>query len=580
MNDIILKHPPFSNAKFILAFNLATGIKFVRPRNADINVFLEEFDGAEAKELAGYFKQNLEGAYLEAALGLFGLCLTMPNQDKGKPLLGIVIDNLDTIVPPEAASSSCQIDRRAYTALLSWAKDPEIRKSGNIIALITDNLNSLPARLKSETSEINICEVKLPKQIERQEAYEFAKKNSDLFKEDLAADVFGKSSGGMSVKAIINLVREQTLRKEPVTSSILFERKKKFINERSGGLLEIQRPLWGIEAIGALNEVKTYLALVAANIMAGKFGEVPNGILLIGPPGTGKTVFAQSLAHEADIPFLVMKNIKNPYVGMSGINQNFVFELMKANQPVIVFIDEIDQQFQIRSMIGDNTGVNQELMAGFLKFMGDTDWRGRILWVAATNKPHLMDEAMVRSGRFDVKIPFFPPSTTERASIVKALLAKNSILAEHRMEVFKWDLTDEDIMYFARRAHCHIKYADQNPKVVRCHESIDHPLGLTEKEDRGEVYYTGGDIENVLQRAREVASKDNKPLNRDHLIWALNDFILGQDVVDYERMTELAVSYTNSARFLPTKGRWAGLASERGVVMDKTSSSPSKANFS
>jgi len=267
LNNIILKHPPFSNAKFILTFNLATGIKFVRPR--DINVFLKEFDNVEAKELASYFKQNLEGTYLEAALGMFGLCLTMPNQDEGKPLFGIVIDNLDTIVPPEAVSSSCQIDRRAYTTLLSWAKDPEIRKSGNVIALITDNLNTLPARFKSETSEINICEIKLPEQTERQEAYEFAKKDSDLSKEDLAADVFGKSSGGMSVKAIINLVREQALRKEPVTSSILFERKKKFINERSGGLLEIQRPLWGVEAIGALNEVKAYLASVAANITAG-----------------------------------------------------------------------------------------------------------------------------------------------------------------------------------------------------------------------------------------------------------------------------------------------------------------------
>lgn len=601
LTEILLSAPPLKDSCFVVFFNLATGIRFVdEEQEARFIQFLDQYDKGEIerfrkdRDKLGYAiylfskylrksrkDRNVKSAFSKAS-ELSGLAGMGDEKDENKPFFSVVMEYMETIVHSESAHSSCSIDREALVAHLVWSKDRDIRRSKNLIYILGESLASVASQLRSETSEISICKVNFPDQAGREYIYNLAKSDLEALPGDLEPKVFAKSSGGMSAKGIIKLARECALDKQPVSAAILFERKKRFIEEMSGGLLEIKRPLCGIEAIGNLEKHKEYISDVVRNMKKGNWGSVPKGILLLGGPGTGKTVFAEAVSFEADIPFIVMKNTREKWVGSSERNQDFCFNLIEAQAPAVLFIDEIDQQVQNRSGMGDNTGVNQRMTARLFEFSSNTNLRGKVLFLAATNRPDLMDSALLREGRFDDRIPFFPPATAERADIVRALLYKNKVLAESQGTSFEWELSGEDILYFARRAHCHIKGSGQSLEVQKCdgEQNDHHPMGIDDNEDK-EFYFTGGQIENIIRRARERASTEDVILNRNHLIWALTeDFIPGEEVASYETLTELAVNYSNSARFLPTRGRWARLSLRKGVVLPKKESTISKPKFS
>ena len=360
-------------------------------------------------------------------------------------------------------------------------------------------------------------------------------------------DVFASLSAGMSRNAIISMVKEHGLKKMVIAPGILFEKKKRYMEEQSGGLLEIMRPLWGIKAIGGLHEHKCFINEVV-NAMKGKsLMTVPMGILLLGAPGTGKTVFAQAIAYEAGIPFVLMKNTREMWVGQSERNLDFSLELISAMAPVIVFADEIDQDFQNRSTMFDNTGVNNRIQAQLFRFMSDTDLRGKVLWVAATNRPDLLDDALLREGRFDDHIPFFPPSWTERVEILEAILYKMKVQANAIHEQFKWNLNKETVKRFGWKTHWHF----ENDRLKKC-DPDTHLMGT---EDEDEIPFTGAQIESLIRKANAKASQSSEILEEKHLQWALEDTPPPINILSYREMTNMAMLFCNSLRFIP-EGKW------------------------
>lgn len=150
------------------------------------------------------------------------------------------------------------------------------------------------------------------------------------------------------------------------------------------------------------------------------------GILFLGPPGTGKTLIAQAFANVCNTNFVKLGNFRSMWVGQSERNLSKALDLIRALSPVIVFMDEIDQSEGSQGEAGDG-GVGKRIFSKLLQFMSDTSLRGKVLWIAASNRPDLIDAALKRAGRFDMTIPFFLPDKQARKAIFKIHLQNSEI---------------------------------------------------------------------------------------------------------------------------------------------------------
>jgi len=176
------------------------------------------------------------------------------------------------------------------------------------------------------------------------------------------------------------------------------------------------------EIIDFLKNPKKYSAMGA---------RVPKGVLLCGKPGTGKTLIAKAIAGEANVPFISMSGSEfvEMFAGLGASRVRKLFEKAEKISPCIIFIDEIDAIGSRRaSQNGADTENNQTLNQLLVKMDGfDTD--ASIIVIAATNRPEMLDEALLRPGRFDRTITIGLPDVTDRELILK-LHAKNKKVAE------------------------------------------------------------------------------------------------------------------------------------------------------
>lgn len=156
----------------------------------------------------------------------------------------------------------------------------------------------------------------------------------------------------------------------------------------------------------------------------------PKGILLYGPPGTGKTLLAKAVAHETNATFIkiVASEFVNKYLGEGSRIVRDVFDLAKEKTPAIIFIDEIDAIGTKR--MGETQGADREVQRTLMQLLAELDGfdsRGDIGIIGATNRPDILDEALLRPGRFDRTIEVPNPSKEGREIILKIHTAKMKI---------------------------------------------------------------------------------------------------------------------------------------------------------
>lgn len=150
--------------------------------------------------------------------------------------------------------------------------------------------------------------------------------------------------------------------------------------------------------------------------------EPPHGVLLHGPPGTGKTLLARAVAHETESTFikLIASELVQKYIGEGSRMVREMFDLAKEKAPSIVFIDEIDAIASKRQ--SSSTSGDREVQRTMMQFLGSLDGfepRGDVKILAATNRPDMLDQAILRPGRFDRLIEFPIPGKNERKAIFK-----------------------------------------------------------------------------------------------------------------------------------------------------------------
>ncbi|HET7432853.1 MAG TPA: ATP-dependent zinc metalloprotease FtsH [Nocardioides sp.] len=174
------------------------------------------------------------------------------------------------------------------------------------------------------------------------------------------------------------------------------------------------------EAIEELGEIKEFLQEPAKFQAVG--AKIPKGVLLYGPPGTGKTLLARAVAGEAGVPFYSISgsDFVEMFVGVGASRVRDLFEQAKDNAPAIVFIDEIDAVGRHRGAgMGGGHDEREQTLNQLLVEMDGFDVRGGVILIAATNRPDVLDPALLRPGRFDRQVQVDAPDLAGRHAILK-----------------------------------------------------------------------------------------------------------------------------------------------------------------
>ncbi|CAB4530273.1 unannotated protein [freshwater metagenome] len=194
------------------------------------------------------------------------------------------------------------------------------------------------------------------------------------------------------------------------------------------------------EAIAELEEIKDFLADPSRYALLG--AKIPKGVLLYGPPGTGKTLLARAVAGEAKVPFYSISgsDFVEMFVGVGAARVRDLFAQAKAHAPAIVFVDEIDAVGRQRGAgMGGGHDEREQTLNQLLVEMDGFEANGQVILIAATNRPDVLDPALLRPGRFDRQIPVERPDLKGREDILK-VHAKNKPISK-----------DVELVAYARR---------------------------------------------------------------------------------------------------------------------------------
>ena len=366
--------------------------------------------------------------------------------------IAAIIDNLEKIAPESQAHDQSV---RLYREMIQgWGLNPLIRYPlKHISILFTENSLFLPHDLRDKQSGICRITVPLPSFETRMRYFQRAKEdsadNSPLHEylresEDHASELASLTKGFRLVdcRILVDIskckkpktrahffepdISDEACNPDTAESKILFylaDQKNDVISSSSRGLLEPMVASLSFDDIGGLDGSKEYFKKVAEAIRSDDKNmkkAIPKGVLLAGPPGTGKTILAKALAETTKLTLVKMGNIRSMWVGESEKNLSIVLNLLKAMAPVIVFVDEIDQALGARSTGSGDSGVSGRIFQQILEFMGDNKNRGDVIWIAATNRADLLDDAMI--SRFDRIIPvLLPGSKDEWRSVMNGI---------------------------------------------------------------------------------------------------------------------------------------------------------------
>lgn len=347
-----------------------------------------------------------------------------PQEDKLPFHVAVIIDYAETIIPTAEAAAS-EPDRQALVTLASWGRDTLLGELGHIIILITNELHDLNERLRRSSARWEQIRLPFPSLAERADFLqdELADPHLEVtLAPDTTVEQLARLTTGMRVIDLEDIALRAIHLREPLSPALVKRRKDEIMRSEFEEVLSIVDHEFGFEALGGLVEIKRDLyETIVVPMRAGELRRVPQGLLLMGPAGTGKTRLARALAKEAGVTFveLQLAKIYSRWVGDTERRLERALEAISAWRPCLVFIDEIDQAIA-RGESGDS-GVSQRVFKRLMEVMSDTSLRGHVLFIGATNRPDLLDPALLRPGRLDKHIPILAPDQEERAAILDVL---------------------------------------------------------------------------------------------------------------------------------------------------------------
>ena len=236
-------------------------------------------------------------------------------------------------------------------------------------------------------------------------------------------------------------------------------------------------------------------------------GRIPRGVLLVGPPGTGKTLLARAIAGEANVPFFTISgsDFVEMFVGVGASRVRDMFEQAKKNAPCIIFIDEIDAVGRHRGAgLGGGNDEREQTLNQLLVEMDGFEANEGIILIAATNRPDVLDPALLRPGRFDRQIVVPNPDVIGREKILRVHARKVPLAPDVDLKVVArgtpgfsgadlMNLVNEGALLAARRGKRVVtmsEFEDAKDKIMMGAER--RTLVMTEQEKMLTAYHEGG----------------------------------------------------------------------------------------
>src|ERR1700724_737031 len=266
------------------------------------------------------------------------------------------------------------------------------------------------------------------------------------------------------------------------------------------------------EDVAGVDEAKLDLQEIVEFLRdPGKFqrlgGRIPRGLLLVGPPGTGKTLLARAIAGEANVPFFTISgsDFVEMFVGVGASRVRDMFEQAKKNAPCIIFIDEIDAVGRHRGAgLGGGNDEREQTLNQLLVEMDGFESNEGIILIAATNRPDVLDPALLRPGRFDRQVVVPNPDLSGREKILRVHIRKVPLAADVDPRVLARgtpgfsgadlaNLVNEAALRAARRGKRVVTMAeleDAKDKVLMGAER--RSLAMTDEEKKLTAYHEGG----------------------------------------------------------------------------------------
>jgi len=413
----------FASRDLIIFYDRSSGIQFARRAGqADFNRALSGHDTLFGTDYAQKVPKDPV-----RALALLENYLRLRIADGRR--IALILDYAETLVPMAEAGATSTEDRNTLVFLQRWSHDPLFLEADFTLVLVAENLNDLNRSLIQSpfTEEILIP---IPNEDERQDFIDWMlQEEAETFKahSDVPARTLVNQTAGLGYVQLRTLLADVLENHRRLTFDRLQERKKELIEAEAYGLLEFVHTERTLDDVAGHTEAKQHLRDAARAIRQGRPDVMPQGYLIAGPVGTGKTFLITCFAGEIGIPMVTLKNFRSQWQGVTEGNLEKILNLLRAMNPVAVMIDEADAALGDRNAQGDS-GVSNRVFSQIAQAMSDTRYRGRIIWFLLTARPDLMPVDLKRQGRAEEHIGLFYPSTREgREELLEVMMRRTKV---------------------------------------------------------------------------------------------------------------------------------------------------------
>ncbi len=404
-------------------------------------------------KMAGEAEANLRKAFEEA--------------EKNSPAI-IFIDELDSIAPKRDKVQG-EVEKRVVSQMLTLMDG--LKGRGHVVVIAATNRpNSIDPALRRFGRFDREIDIGVPDEVGRMEVMRIHTKNMKL-SEDVDLAEIAKSTHGyvgadlaaLCTEAALQCIREkmdlidiedETIDAEVLDAMCVTNEHFRFAQGQTNPsslretVVEIPDVTW--DDIGGLEDVKKNLQEMILYPIEHpekfhKFGMQPSkGVLFYGPPGCGKTLLAKAVAHECSSNFISIKGpeLLTMWFGESEANVREVFDKARGASPCVLFFDELDSVGTARgSGGGDAGGAGDRVLNQLLTEMDGVGSKKNLFFIGATNRPDILDEALIRPGRLDQLIYIPLPDKGSRINVFKAVLRKSPIAPNINMD-FLAELTE------------------------------------------------------------------------------------------------------------------------------------------
>jgi AAA+ superfamily predicted ATPase len=426
--------------------------------------------------------------------------------------VAVILPYVETLIPEGSGEASAE-DRAVRVFIQKWATDPALLSANVTFVLITENLADISSRIVRSPQTVEV-EVSRPDEAERFAFIESIRPATWFTeKSDLPPARLAQMTSGLTriqLRQILSSVDERGAR---LDANLLRDQKKAVIEAECFGLLEYVESRFELDMVSGHEGVKQRLRRASQAIGAGRLRGVPMGYLISGPVGSAKTFMVNCFTGEIGFPCVQFLNFRSQWQGVTEGNLEKILKLLRSMWPVGVIIDEADAFLGDRNQQGDS-GTSNRVFAQLSSFMGNTAYRGKIVWFLITCRPDLLPVDLKRQGRAEEHLALFYPETQdEHDALFKIMLKKAGITTT----------------------------------VKSIAEVTADPAGLS-----------GADIEAILARAllaSDAGDVSTTTVTAETLSHAFADFIPATSPLERELQILVAVQECTSREVLPERYR-------------------------